>query len=221
MRVGTFLLLGALTVLSACGGPRLDTRTFQLKNLDGQEAARILSPYVFQDRKDAPGAVSYVQNSITVRETPDNLDKIARVLAQLDQPKPGVRLHYQIIQADGAATHDPAIAGVEDALRKLFRFKGYRLVAQAVISGSAERSAQQIIEVQGRSYTLSASILGIQRTGDSSAVRLQTRLRWGATTLLETTVTLRSNQSAVLGNAEMSGPSGTLILVVRPEVSVD
>ena len=220
MRIATFLLLATLAGGSACGGTRLlDTRTFQLRNLSGEEASRILSPYVYKDRKDAPGAVSYANGAVTVRETPDNLDKIARVLAQFDRPQPGLRLHYQIIQADGAAPHDPAIADVEDALRKLFRFTGYRLLAQAVVSGSVEQSAEQTIQVNGQVYTLTAAILGIQGTGDSSNVRLRTRLRWGGMTLLETTVTFRSNQSAVLGNAELSKPSGTLILVVRPEIT--
>lgn len=219
MRVPTLILLGTLALACACGGPRLDTRTFELKHLSGSEAQRILAPYVFKDRKDAPGDWSYVQGSITVRETPDNLDKIARVLAQLDRPQPGVLLHYQLIRADGAAAHDPAIADVEDALRKLFRFAGYRLLSQAVISASAQGPAEQTIEVNGQVYTLTAAVLGIQGSGDSSTVRLGTRLRWGETTLIETTVTLRSNQSAVLGNAELSKPSGTLILVVRPEIT--
>jgi hypothetical protein len=219
MRVATWFALGTLIVVSACGRPRLDTRTFELKALDGDEAAQILAPYVFTDRKDAPGAMSHAHGSLTVRETPDNLDKIARVLAQLDRPTPGVVLHYQLIQADGAAARDPAIADVENALRKLFRFKGYRLLAQAVISTSADRSAVQAIEVNGRLYTLSAGILGVQRTGDSTTVRLQTRLELSHTTLLWTTVTLRSNQSAVLGNTDLSEPSGTLILVVRPEIT--
>lgn len=89
--------------------------------------------------------MSFVDDAVTVRETPDNLDKIARVLAQFDRPTLSVRLHFQIIQADGAARSDPAIAEVEAALRKLFRFRGYRLVGEAVVGGTEHSEASQEI----------------------------------------------------------------------------
>jgi type II secretory pathway component GspD/PulD (secretin) len=219
MRVATCIVLGALTVVAACGGPRLDTRTFELKYLSGGAAERILAPYVFTDRKDAPGAVSSTLSSITIRETPDNLDKITRVLARLDRPKPYVQLHFQIIQADGAAPRDSAIADVEAALHKLFNFKGYRLLAQAVVGGAEGSHVTQVVSVNEHPYAIEADILGIQGSADSGAVRVLAELKLlDGPTLLETTVTLRSNQSGVLGNAELNKPSGTLILVVRPEI---
>lgn len=220
MRVPTLLFVSALVILAGCGGPRLDTRTFQLKNVNGQEAARLLSPYVFTDRKDAPGAMSYVESSITVRETPDNLDKIARVLSQLDRPKPNVQLHFQIIEADGATTRDPAIADVEAALRKLFRFKGYRLIAEAVVGGIEGSRVRQQISGVGGPYQIDAHILEVRGSGDSASVRLETELyapKLGP--VLTTTVTLASGQAGVLGNAQMNVNQGTLILVVRPEIT--
>ena len=220
MRVPTLVLLGTLALASACGGPRLDTRTFELKYLSGSDAQRILAPYVFTDRKDAPGAMSYALSSITVRETPDNLDKSGRVRAQLDRPKPYVQLHFQIIQADGAAPRDSTIAGVETALRKLFNFKGYRLLAQAVVGGTEGSDVTQVVSVNERPYTIGAYIAGIQGSADSGTVRVMAQLRLlSGPTLLQTAVTLHSHQSAVLGNAELSKPSGTLILVVRPEIT--
>jgi hypothetical protein len=222
MRVPTFVFVSALVVIAACGGPRLDTRTFQLKNLYGAEAARLLGPYVFTDRKDAPGAMSYVEGSITVRETPDNLDKIARVLAQLDRPEPSVQLHFQIIEADGAPARDPAIADIESALRKLFRFKGYRLIAEATAGGIEGSRVRQQISGAGGPYVIDAHILEVHGSGDSASVRLQTELyapKLGP--VLTTTVTLASGQAGVLGNAQMNVNQGTLILVVRPEITKD
>ena len=93
------LSLGAALV-AACGGtPILDTRTFQLKYLRASQAQDIVSPYVFADRPNAKGAMSTSNSTITVRETRDNLDKIARVLAQYDVPRPLVRLTFHLIQA--------------------------------------------------------------------------------------------------------------------------
>ncbi len=219
MRTSKWLVLVGLLAAGACRGPRLDTRTFPLSNLDGDEASRLLSPYVFSDRKDAPGQMNWLRGSITVRETPDNLDKIGRVLAEYDRPKPSVRLHFQIVQADGAPTKDPAIADVESELRKLFRFRGYRLVAEAVAGGMEGSDLRQIVSGLGGPYVITAAILDARGSGDSGSVRIKAELfveRVGR--VLNTAVTLRPGQTAVLGNAQMSEKLETLILTVRPEL---
>ncbi len=218
MRTSCWIPL-ALLAVAACGGPRLDTRTFRLDHLDREAAVQLLKPYVFTDRKDAPGLMSVGQGSVTVRETPDNLDRIARVLAEYDRAKPGVRLHFQIIQADGNTARDPAIADVEDALRKLFRFKGYRLVGEAVAGGMEGANLSQTVAAPGGPYHINASVGDVRTSGDTTSVRIFANL-WTVrgVPLVETQVTLRSGQTAVLGNAQMGSEAGTLILTVRPEL---
>ena len=109
--------------LTACNrGPTLDVRTFQLQHRSGFEAAELISPYVYTDRETNPGAMSATGNAISVRETRDNLDKIARVLEEFDQPVPGLRLRFGLIEADSFQGSDPAIADVVQELRSLFRF---------------------------------------------------------------------------------------------------
>lgn len=213
------LVLVGLGVLMACSGPTLDTRTFELKYMRGEEARDIIRPYVFDDRPKAPGQISHQGPLITVRETPDNLDKIARVLAQYDRPAPSVRLHFQIIQADGATRPDPAIAEVEDALRKLFRFRGYRLVGEALASGTEFSESAQQIAGAGGPYTIVARIGDVSGTADSGIVRLETFLNIpGVGQALQASVSLRAGQTAVLGNARLNPEGGTVILAVRPEL---
>jgi len=122
-------------VAGACRGPQLETQTFELEYLDAHTAASLIEPYVYFDRERNPGTVStagdMASHLITVRETRDNLEKIERVLSEYDQPAPMVQLHFQLIEANGTATQDPAIDDVESALRRLFKFEGYRLVADA------------------------------------------------------------------------------------------
>ena len=81
-------------------GPRLETRTFRLAYLRSYEASELIDPYVYGARERHPGAVSVIEGAITVRETRDNLEQIARVLAEFDQPRPDIRLHFQLIEAD-------------------------------------------------------------------------------------------------------------------------
>jgi len=218
MRTSTWLVLAGLLAAAACGGPRLDTRTFRLNHLDGGEAAQLISPYVFVDRKDAPGQMNSLRGSITVRETPDNLDKIARVLAEYDRAKPSVRLRFQIIQANGAAAADPAIAEVEASLRKLFRFRGYRLVAEALAGGMEGIQISQVVAGLGGPYHIRANIFDVRGSGDSGSVRVNAELNAPGATSLSTTVTLRAGQTAVLGNTQLGEKLGTLILTVRPEL---
>lgn len=212
--------LTALVVLfvAACGGssPRLalDTRTFALRYLSPDEARSLVAPYVFTDRTNSPGAMSATNGAITVRETRDNLERITRMLAQFDLPRPLVRLTFHLIQADGAATSDPAIADVEAVLRKLFRFRGYRLVEEGVFSATEGGEVNQQLGSAG--YMIGAEIRRVAGFGDSAIVQLGVHLR-GRDLQFGTQVGVPVGKTAVLGNVG-EDPRGTLILTVKPEL---
>ncbi|HEX9754643.1 MAG TPA: hypothetical protein VGA42_03000 [Gemmatimonadales bacterium] len=206
--------------LSACArGPSLETRTFELKYLDRERVEALVVPYVYVDRDKAPGGLRMAGNILTVRETPDNLEQIARVLAEYDRVRPPVQLRFQIIHADGAGAPDPAIADVETALRSLFRFRGYRLVADAVVGGLEGSHVEQTVSGEGGPYLIQADIEELRGSGDSTTVRLRVAFRAFTTGgALETTVRVRAGQTVVLGNAGAPSNRGTVILTVRPEL---
>src|SRR5437763_15250607 len=122
MRVSVPVILTAVALLACRAGPVLDTQTFDLKYLRGEEAAELIGPYVYGDRRDAKGVFGVGEKTITVRETRDNRDKIARVLAPYDRPRPLVPLTFHPIQADVAAPTGQAIADGEATLREVLRF---------------------------------------------------------------------------------------------------
>jgi hypothetical protein len=223
MRTVTTLALLALA-LAACGrSPRLETRTFPLKHIEPGTAHGLIEPYVFGDREGAPGTMSLTENTVTVRETPDNLEKIARVLAEFDLPSPWVRLHFQLIEADGAGAADPRIADLEAELRQLFRYGGYRLAAEAVVTGTARSTIEQSIggDVRrGEGYALTVNIGEVRVIGESGYVALNVNLRspFGSGGL-GTRVNARTGQTLVIGNAQLTQGSGTMILAVRPELA--
>lgn len=221
MTFRTLLALAALGVaLAACSrSPALDTRTFELQHLDADEAVAMIDPYVWGDRPDAPGSISAAANTITVRETPDNLEKIARVLQQFDQPKPTVRLHFQLIEADGSSTPDAAIAEVETELRKLFRYSGYALVADAVVGGMEGSYIEQVVgaDKPEPGWIVTANIGTVRVIGDSGWVELRVGVRNPMRGAFETQVNARAGQTLVVGNAQLMHGGGTLILTVRPE----
>jgi len=216
------LSLPLVLLAAACGRtPQLDTRTYPLHYLSRDAAHGLIEPYIYRDRAGAPGSLSSTESTVTVRETSDNLDKIARVLAQYDVPSPWVRLHFQLIEADGASAPDSSIAAVETELKKLFRFAGYKLVAEAVLTGSAQSHVEQGIGralSNGVPYLLGVDIGEVRTIGDSGFVSLQVQLRSACCGALTTRINARAGQTVVLGNAQLDNTGNTKILTVRPEL---
>lgn len=209
-----------LLVVAGCSWtPKLDTRTFELQYLDPDMAVGLIDPYVYGGRPGAEGVISVAGNLVTVRETTDNLEKIARVLTQYDRPVPSVRLHFQLIEADGAKTSDPAIAEMESVLRKLFRFNGYALLAQAVLGGMEGSSMEQGVAVGDRQYKIHSRIVDVLGVGDSRLVRIAVSLTYSTgAPMFTTTVNARAGQTVVLGSTQPYPSQKTLILTVRPEL---
>lgn len=195
----------------------LDVRTFPLENLRSHEAIGIVEPYVYGDREGSPGAISVTEGVITVRETRDNLDKIERVLAEYDEARPDVRLHFQLIEADGFTESDPSIAEVEDELRKIFQFRGYRLAGEAFVSASTSNSSDisQIIRGSDDSYGIQGQVWWVapgQILLDEIHVY---SMEHG--TGLQTSVNIRDGQTLVLGSSPKAGSTATLFVTVRAE----
>lgn len=224
-----FALLPVVLLLGACdllGDPKLDVQTFNLDHRSGYEAAQLIDPYVFGDRTEAPGAMSATDDAITVRETRDNLDKISRVLAEFDQAIPGIRLYFQLIEADSFEEEDPAIANVVQELRSLFRFEGYRLLGEAMVpvaGGSPERQmfSQRFLGVDNPIMVEAGA-----RVLRSGAVRLDpVQLRDSWSDLMSTSVNITPGQTIVIGGTQARTQSDdgrpfgerTLILTVRAE----
>lgn len=209
------LLSATLLAASACQRTvTLDTRTFALKHLDANTAEQIVRPYVYQDRADGPhGMMSASTGAITVRETPDNLDKIQRVLQQYDVPRPDIRLHFQLIEADHFTSTDPAIAPVEAQLKKIFQFQGYRLIGEAVV-GAADGST--VSQRLAGGYRVDAQIY--RNDPGTIQVRGIHLVAPGLGSVLQTTVNVRPGQTLVVGNAAEGGKStATLLLVLRAD----
>lgn len=210
----TLLALAATTtLLAACDTqPRLETRTFALQYIQSYEAAPLIEPYVYVDRESAPGTFSSSERGITVRETPDNLDQIARVLAEYDVPRQDVRLHFQLIQADGFTGRDERIAAVEEELRRLFQFQGYRLVSEAFVSATDRSEVEQDL---GSDHMVQATIF-FHPGGSIRLENVQLFSHEGGDRLT-TTVNIRPGQTLVLGSASRAGENVTLLLTVRAE----
>ncbi len=213
-------LVASLAVLSGCDrGPGLDVRTFHLDHRSGAEASELIAPYVYTDRETNPGTMSTTSDAISVRETPDNLDKIARVLEAFDEPFPNLRLRFQLIEADSFEGNDPAIAEVTAQLRNLFQFKGYRLLGEALVAVAGQTWDRQETSQRflGTSETFQVDVSArVQRPG---IVRLDPVQLWRGSSdrMLETSVTVHEGQTLVIGGSKAREGERSYILTVTAE----
>ncbi len=216
------ILAAATLALTACQGPELETRTFQVQYLPTYQIDQLIAPYVFTDRETNPGMMSATEGAVTVRETADNLAKIERVLAEYDRPKPMVMLNFQIIEANGDTDTDPAIAAVEAELRRLFRFDGYELLAETQVAAIQGTGIRQAVggSRPDEGFQINGGVTEVRRGAESTTVTLDVQL-WvtGGPPVLETSVTVPTGHSVVLGTANSRLHEGALILVVRAEVA--
>lgn len=229
MRIRTILPMLAVSAALGCGwtsGQDLETRTFRLEHMSVASAIRLIEPYVRSEHAALTSPEGGNIGAITVRETPDALDRIGAMLAEYDLPRPTVTLHFQVIEANGYETSDPAIADVEAALRELFRFRGYRLAAEAVVMGTADSRVRQQLGGGERLFFIETWLLSAPQQDSSGAVQLAVKLdepaRGHQSVLLETTVGVPLGQTMVIGTAPQSGrrgEAGALILTVRPELA--
>ena len=152
-----------------------------------------------------------------------------------------VLLTFHLIQADGFTDEDPEIGDVVSELRKLFNFRGYRLLSTSVFNvGLARRNMNSAVAtgdglqriVPGDSetpLTIKAEISSRRSTGSVRAKVTLTDVTTrqvvfgdGASSqrlpLLEASVTIRDGQRVVLGSARRSAEDPVLILIVTPRV---
>lgn len=213
--------LAVIVMVAACGsemGSGLDVRTFELQYLEVEAAARIVDPYVFGDQGSMISIDDHTR-TLTIRETPAMLERIEVVLKEFDRPEPTVSLKVQIIEADGNASPDPAIADVEEALRGLFRFEGYELIAEALVRGSSWTEFSQRVAGSGEGYLVEGRFGEARVAGEGGTVGLDVRLiSLDHGEVFQTAVRVTLGQTMVLGTAQPDPRGGALILTVKVDL---
>ncbi len=221
-------------------GPRdtIAVRTFALRYLDSDAAAKLVGPYV-----RSPGSAVYDGgprvNAITVREQQSILTTIDSVLREFDRPPSTMALHFQVLANSESPTTDPAIADIDKALRGVFRYPGYRLVAEGTALVVDWSSFTVTMNGDSVPMTVSGSV-GRVRLGSSPTVVIMVDLVAGpnrrlvadsiapsrtvsyASTvpqqLISSQITMPVGEAVVLGSGSIPNRKGTLILVVRPSL---
>ena len=149
-----------------------------------------------------------------------------------------VQLVFHLVEADGFTDDDPEISDVVSELRKLFNFRGYRLLSTSVLNVGLARTSNVAVEGTGSqrivaddSETPLAIHAVVSARRSTRTVRAKVTLTdeisrptgFVTTTeeqlpLLEASVTIRDDQRVVLGSARRSANEPVLILIVTPRI---
>ncbi len=215
--------------------PILPVRTFHLAYLAPDQAAKLVSPYVQGANSGVFSAGSSI-HAITVRAAEGVLRVVDSVLTANDRAPKTVILRFRLIAAEDSVEHDAAIADVDAALRGLFRFRGYRLLAEGVTAVAAQSQYFTITlhaasEPPGLAqFTVTGMVGEVAGEGSDRSVDLRVDLSGpgspgqaheGGPAHLSTGLTVPLGQTIVLGSAAAAGRSGTVILAVRAELASD
>jgi hypothetical protein len=230
------LLALSMPAVSPAQDPRnLDIRTFKLRNMRPDDAAKLLSPYV-----TSPGGGVFEAGSvgaITVRETYTTLMLIDSLLKIHDKARAVVSMRFKLIAALDSSMRDPAVDDIDAELRKLFKFRGYELIGEGTMLSEEMTDFMTTVSTKPRSagrdmgtgkdvmfsetFRIRGWMDGITGTGSERTIRLQVTVQDAGNDneLLRTGLTLPIGQTVILGSAKPAmGVRGALILVVQPEI---
>lgn len=225
------LAMGLAPGASAQDPRDLSIRTFKLRNMKPEDAAKLLSPYVI-----SPGSGVFEAGSvgaITVRETFTTLTLIDSLLRIHDKPRAVMSMRFKLIAALDSSLRDPAIDDIDAELRKLFRFRGYELIGEGTMLSEESTDFMTTLSTKARrlgnsndmwqeTFRIKGWMDGITGTGGDRSIRVQVTLQDAAndSELLRTGLTLALGQTVILGSAKPTMTLGraALILVVTPEI---
>jgi len=133
---------GSATAQVVPKGP-LETKTIELKHLKPDEAVSLLKPYL----SNAMGTVSSVSPNmpiVTIKDVPENIGRMEKVLAKYDHSPATIRLVFQLIEADTgprvlALSAERLSSDLNATLRSVLRFSSYRMIGQGMAT-SGENS---------------------------------------------------------------------------------
>lgn len=226
-RISTVIVL-VLVALTAAAAVETVSHVFTLQYLSVAEATAAVQPLL-----SGEGSLTLQPSRarITVQDFPEVIDRVVKVIDQLDRPPDRYRVRIELLEG-GAERPFGAANEVEatDRLRKMFKFPSYRSLGSAVLEGELGGDTQaslgagfQISFVAQLPPHSSESPWGAADPGDRIQLRSLTleRLRAGADgaqlsqQYLRTNVLLSPNQKVYIGAGGSEDPETGLVLIVQ------
>jgi len=134
------VFLCVLSLASAAAAVETMSRVFTLKYSSVAEVTDAVQPLLSEE-----GSLTLQpsRSRITVQDFPEVINRVARVIEQLDRAPDRYRVHVELLEG-GAEQPFGSANEVEatERLRKMFKFPAYRILGSAVLEGDLGGDAQ-------------------------------------------------------------------------------
>jgi len=206
----------------------------KLKYVRAQDIFMILQTYVSRD-----GYIRF-QNEmpylLTIGETSENVDKVLAVIREIDTKPADVLFTVQLVlgsetdaQTDAELQSDPIIK----ELRKLLRYKGYTLLDSTLVRVINRERASVVLGPKAEfEFALQPDVAGDAKAPViKTEVRLRQVIRAAVqesatmkaaqaivTTLIESTLNIKSGDRTVVGVSKLDGGDKGLILIISGKI---
>jgi len=204
----------------------------KLKYVRAQDIQNLLYAYASRD-----GHIQSNPNMptvLSVSDTPENVDKILAVIREIDTKPADVLFTVQLIlgseadaQTDAELQSDPIIK----ELRKLLRYKGYTLLDSTLVRVINRESASVVLGPKAEfEFALKPDVAGDAK---APVIKTEVRLRQIAgtkpadnkegvvravTSLIETSLNIKSGDRTVVGVSKLDGGGKGLILIISGKI---
>jgi len=193
-------------------------RVFLLKYRRVEEAALLIRPHLSES---ASVTLTPRLNAMTITDREENLKTVARVIAEFDAPPRGFSFAVKLVRARAdapAGTISQEIGGLGAKLKSMFQFNDYALLDSAVIQGVEGRPVSYRL---GDEYVLTFSV-GAAGSGEElllspfelSRVKKDEQRPPYTVPLYRASITVRLNQTLVVGASKEEGSKNALILIL-------
>jgi hypothetical protein len=198
----------------------------KLKYVRAQDIQTVLYTYVSRD-----GHIQFNPNMPTVlavSDTPENVEKILAAIRELDVKPADILYSVQLVlgseadaETDAELQNDPVIK----ELRKLLRYKGYTLLDATLVRVISRERASVVLGPKAEfEFALQPDVAGDAK---APVIKTEVRLRkiaWPgsekpvATTLIESTLNIKSGDRTVVGVSKLDGGDKGLILIISGKI---
>jgi hypothetical protein len=218
--------------------PELRKEIVQVKYLTANSAARLLYPYVSHSLPG--GAFGQIQelrerNALIIEDTPEQVGKLLSMLKELDVKPLDIQFTVDLIlgslETFLGATGDELKELMSDPvikeLNSLLKYKSFKRLDSSIIKVQDNTSSSQRIGGSGISLQLGLRPRFIkEEKADAFLVEInlfQSKGMWtegkeATSSLLSTTLTLKSGERTVVGVSKLDGGDKALILILSGKV---
>jgi hypothetical protein len=208
-----FLLVILVAPLAA------DTKVVKVKHRSAESLQRVLAgtPLSFSFSREF--------NTITLNGSQEQIKVVEAILEQFDTPRQQAEFLIRVIEASAAAQGpNDAAEFVPTELKALVKYQRYSLLDSAVARGLEGEGPLRLALASNMSgslwFSARESMLEcrLNITGPPMIIKDKGNDTSHSPTLLDTTATLKSGETAVLGASKMRGGTNALIVLLTAKL---